>query len=159
MLNVRCSTFIFQSFDVHLRINKSPEPMNPQTTPPETILVTGGAGYIGSHTCVALLRLCVRPWKLVETGYRGGQAHGGFRYSGVRRVHRPLPGQPPVCPALMSHFTKHESIKDLTPNLSIWESSWFIKMVCHKHKYQIALSAIYGFMNALRFPVVTIYRR
>ena len=24
---------------------------------PETILVTGGAGYIGSHTCVALLQV------------------------------------------------------------------------------------------------------
>ena len=42
-------------FDVHFSIN--PEPMKPQTTTPETILVTGGAGYIGSHTCVELLKV------------------------------------------------------------------------------------------------------
>ena len=34
----------------------NPQPMKSQTTPLETILVTGGAGYIGSHTCVALLQ-------------------------------------------------------------------------------------------------------
>jgi UDP-glucose 4-epimerase len=30
--------------------------MKSQTTTPETILVTGGAGYIGSHTCAELLQ-------------------------------------------------------------------------------------------------------